>query len=122
VRTAQGNEVIAALQKKTPKLAPFILHCHSEPMAVAPAPSPAVALNDIVGDLPTKRLSKEQLVKTHMAHVQKQQVADGAPKQVKQLNPNDAYPPSTKSIRDVEIVRNPDLRKTGTVLTRSRSR
>ncbi|KAK4451416.1 SET and MYND domain-containing protein 4 [Podospora aff. communis PSN243] len=73
-------------------------------MAVAAAPSPAVAPNDIVGELPTKRLSKEQLVKTHMAYIEKHQVAEGAPKQVKQLNPNEAYPASTKSIRDVEII------------------
>ncbi|KAK0632612.1 hypothetical protein B0T14DRAFT_598050 [Immersiella caudata] len=73
-------------------------------MAVAVTHSPAVAPNDTVGNIPTKRLSKEQLVKTHMSHVKKHQVAEGAPKQVKQLRPDDAYPASTKSIRDLEII------------------
>jgi len=51
-------------------------------MAVAPR-NPAVAPNDLVGNLPTKRLSKEQLVKTHMAYLQKHQTPEDAPKQVK---------------------------------------
>ncbi|KAK0656918.1 hypothetical protein B0T16DRAFT_318850 [Cercophora newfieldiana] len=66
--------------------------------------NPAVAPNDAVGSLPMKRLSKEQLVKTHMAYLQKHQISEDAPKQVKQLKAAEAYPPSTKSIHDVEII------------------
>jgi len=74
-------------------------------MAVASEPSLAVAPNDVVGSLPTKRLTRDQLVKTHQIHLEKYASQEDAPRQVKQLNMGEMYHASTKSIRELEIVR-----------------
>ncbi|KAK4231119.1 SET and MYND domain-containing protein 4 [Podospora fimiseda] len=52
-----------------------------------------------------KRLTKEQILKTHNAHLKKQEnMPSTAPRPVKQPVMTEAYPASTKSIRDVEII------------------
>jgi hypothetical protein len=56
------------------------------------------------GSVPPKRLTKEELLRTHKSHLQKQDLAPDAPRPVKQPFLEQAYPASTKSIRDLEIV------------------
>ena len=60
----------------------------------------------LAGTIPTKKLTKEQLFKTHEGHIKKQNAAQApnGPRAVKQPNLAEAYPASTKSIRDLEIV------------------
>ncbi|KAJ4395505.1 hypothetical protein N0V85_006522 [Neurospora sp. IMI 360204] len=62
--------------------------------------------SSLAGTIPTKKLTKEQLFKTHEGHIKKQnatQIPNG-PRAVKQPNLAEAYPASTKSIRDLEII------------------
>jgi len=58
----------------------------------------------LTGNVPPKRLTKEELVRTHQAHVKKQDVSQGAPRQVKQPMLEEKYGASTRSIRDLELV------------------
>ena len=51
-----------------------------------------------------RRLSKEELVNTHKTHLEKQDDSPHAPRAVKQPVLEEAYPASTRSIRDLEIV------------------
>ncbi|KAK3309870.1 uncharacterized protein B0T15DRAFT_16507 [Chaetomium strumarium] len=62
------------------------------------------ATKDAVAAVPASRPSKEKLVKTHQAHLKKQASSPNAPRPVKQPILSDAYPPSTKSIRELEII------------------
>lgn len=80
-------------------------------MAVAvPAPSTAVPASvsakakSKAGAVPPRRLTKEALATTHNAHLKKQSTSPLAPRPVKQPVLADAYPASTKSIRELEIV------------------
>ncbi|KAK0730198.1 hypothetical protein B0H67DRAFT_503450 [Lasiosphaeris hirsuta] len=59
---------------------------------------------DLVGTVPSRRLSKEELAKTHKVHLKKQDLSPDAPRPVKQPVMSEAYPASTRSIRDVEII------------------
>ena len=72
-------------------------------MAVVIAPSMASA-KDNTGALPKRRLTKEELTKTHSTHLKKQDNSPHAPRPVKQPVMSDAYPASSKSIRELEIV------------------
>ncbi|KAH6619341.1 hypothetical protein B0J18DRAFT_241684 [Chaetomium sp. MPI-SDFR-AT-0129] len=65
--------------------------------ASAKAKSKAVAV-------PPRRLTKEALAATHNAHLKKQSTSTLAPRPVKQPVLADAYPASTKSIRELEII------------------
>lgn len=58
----------------------------------------------MTGKVPPQKHTKAELLKTHNAHVKKQDLAPNAPRPVKQPVMADAYPASTKSIKDVEIV------------------
>lgn len=68
--------------------------------------TPAPQKGPLAGTIPTKKLTKEQLFKTHEGHLQKQNATQtpNGPRPVKQPNLAEAYPASTKSIRDLEIV------------------
>ncbi|KAK4193215.1 hypothetical protein QBC35DRAFT_519407 [Podospora australis] len=82
-------------------------------MAVA-VPSVPVALtgtkqSPVEPTTPRKRPTKEELLKTHNTHIKKQETAPNAPRPVKQPILSEAYPASTKSIRDVEIIPLSDL-------------
>ncbi len=78
----------------------------------------AVDLQDLADTLPTGKLTREQLVRTHRSHLKKQDRAPDAPRPVKQPDMSEAYPPSTRSIRDLEIVRyEDDHNRTGEELT-----
>lgn len=57
------------------------------------------------GQLPAKRKEKALLLKTHGAYLKKQAQNPRAPRAVKQPGASEAYPPSTKAIADLEIVR-----------------
>lgn len=70
---------------------------------VVPAPVMAAA-KDTAGSVPKGRLTKEQLVKTHKTYLDKQDNSANAPRPVKQPILSEAYPASTKSIRELEIV------------------
>jgi hypothetical protein len=72
-------------------------------MAVVIAPS-MVSTKDNTGVLPKRRLTKEELTKTHSTHLKKQDNSPHAPRPVKQPVMSDAYPASSKSIRELEIV------------------
>jgi hypothetical protein len=63
-----------------------------------------VATKDAAGAAPARRLTKEELVNTHKTHLEKQNNSPHAPRAVKQPVMSDAYPASTKSIRELEIV------------------
>ena len=65
----------------------------------------AGTLKERTGAVPARRVTKEQLLKTHKTHLQKQDLSPNAPRPVKQPILSEAYPASIKSIRDVEIVR-----------------
>lgn len=73
-------------------------------MAVAPAPTMSAPPKELIGALPPRRLTKEELTKTHKSHLKKQDLSPDAPRPVKQPIMSEAYPASTKSIREVEIV------------------
>jgi hypothetical protein len=75
-------------------------------MAVAPLSSESEAgvAKERNGAVPARRLTKEQLLETHKGHLKKQDLAPNAPRPVKQPILTEAYPASTKSIRDVELV------------------
>jgi hypothetical protein len=73
-------------------------------MAVVVAAPNMAATKDTAGALPVRRLSKDELVNTHKTHLEKQDNSPNAPRAVKQPIMSDAYPASTKSIRDLEIV------------------
>lgn len=62
--------------------------------------------SSLAGTIPTKKLTKEQLFKTHEEHIKQQNATQtpNGPRPVKQPNLAEAYPASTKSIRDLEIV------------------
>ncbi|OIW23927.1 SET domain-containing protein [Coniochaeta ligniaria NRRL 30616] len=62
------------------------------------------------GKLPPRRLAKEELARTHKSHLKKQDLTPDAPRPVKQPLLDQAYPASTRSIRDLEIVPLSDLR------------
>ncbi|KAK3393249.1 hypothetical protein B0H63DRAFT_406376 [Podospora didyma] len=68
------------------------------------------AVSGRVGQPPPRKLSKEELVKTHKGYLKKQNLSPDAPRPVKQPVLSEAYPASTKSIRDVEIMPLSDLR------------
>lgn len=73
-------------------------------MAVA-APSKTTPVKDpLVGRVPPRKLTREELLKTHRAHVKKQDLAPDAPRPVKQPIMADAYPACTKSLKELEIV------------------
>ncbi|KAK1778009.1 hypothetical protein QBC45DRAFT_452057 [Copromyces sp. CBS 386.78] len=62
--------------------------------------------SSLAGTIPTKKLTKEQLFKTHEGHIKTQNATQtpNGPRAVKQPNLAEAYPASTKSIKDVEII------------------
>ncbi|KAM7193872.1 hypothetical protein V8F33_007558 [Rhypophila sp. PSN 637] len=62
------------------------------------------------GKVPLQKLTREQLLKTHRAHVEKQDLAPDAPRPVKQPVMAEAYPACTKSIKELEIIPLSDLR------------
>ncbi|KAK4240436.1 hypothetical protein C8A03DRAFT_31461 [Achaetomium macrosporum] len=68
------------------------------------------ATKDTVAAVPASRLSKEKLVKTHQAHLKKQDSSPNAPRPVKQPILSEAYPASAKSIRELEIIPLSELR------------
>ena len=69
------------------------------------APSMALTKDTVsAAATPVRRLGKEELVNTHKAHLEKQDNSPHAPRAVKQPVLEEAYPASTKSIRDLEIV------------------
>ncbi|KAK3300596.1 uncharacterized protein B0H64DRAFT_352208 [Chaetomium fimeti] len=72
-------------------------------MAVVIAPSMA-STKENTGALPKRRLTKEELTKTHKTHLKKQDNSPHAPRPVKQPVMADAYPASSKSIRELEII------------------
>jgi len=79
------------------------------PMAVAAAPitpnmAAATSPKEAGESLPPKRLTKEELLKTHKSHLKKQDLSPDGPRPVKQPVMAEAYPASTKSIREVDIV------------------
>ena len=61
------------------------------------------------GTVPPRRWAKEDLVKTHQTYLAKQGNAPDGPRPVKQPAMAQAYPASTKSIRDLDLVRIPFL-------------
>lgn len=73
-------------------------------MAVVPAPSMATNTKNVIGSVPPRRLTKEQLAKTHNQHLKKQDLSPDAPRPVKQPILSEAYPASTKSIKELDIV------------------
>ncbi|KAK3329936.1 hypothetical protein B0H66DRAFT_468732 [Apodospora peruviana] len=70
----------------------------------------ATIKDDLAGQVPPRRLTKTELLKTHKTHIKKQDLAPDAPRPVKQPIMSDAYPASTKLIRDVEIIPLSELR------------
>lgn len=58
----------------------------------------------VTDQLPMQRKEKGQLLKIHRAHLKKQDQNPETARAVKQPVASQAYPPSTKSIRDLEIV------------------
>lgn len=72
---------------------------------VVAAPSTSMAATKgAAGTAPTRRPTKEELINTHKTHLKKQDNSPDAPRPVKQPILSDAYPASTKSIRELEIV------------------
>lgn len=63
-----------------------------------------MAEHPLRGKLPSRRLNKEELARTHKSHLKKQDLTPDAPRPVKQPLLDQAYPASTRSIRDLEIV------------------
>lgn len=64
----------------------------------------AETASQLNGRVPPKRLPKDELARTHKSHLRKQDLNPNAPRPVKQPLLEQAYPASTKSIRDLEIV------------------
>ncbi|KAK3335944.1 hypothetical protein B0T19DRAFT_408041 [Cercophora scortea] len=62
------------------------------------------------GSVPASRPTKEQLFKTHKTHLESQDLSPDAPRPVKQPILTEAYPASTRSIRDLEIIPLSELR------------
>jgi hypothetical protein len=81
-----------------------IFQTYGVSMAVAVAAPSMASIKDAVGPTPPRRLTKEELVKTHSTHLKKQDSSPNAPRPVKQPIMSEAYPASTKSIRELEIV------------------
>ncbi|KAK3488611.1 hypothetical protein B0T13DRAFT_514986 [Neurospora crassa] len=79
----------------------------AKPKTISSAPQK----NSLAGTIPTKKLTKEQLFKTHAEHIKQQNATQtpNGPRPVKQPNLAEAYPASTKSIRDLEIIPLSDL-------------
>lgn len=75
-------------------------------MAVAPLSSGSEAdvAKERTGAMPARRLTKEELLETHKGHLTKQDLSPNAPRPVKQPILSEAYPASTKSIREVDLV------------------
>lgn len=73
-------------------------------VVAAPSNASMAATKDAAGTVPPKRLTKDELVKTHAVYLKKQSNSPNAPRAVKQPVMSEAYPASTKSIRDLEIV------------------
>jgi hypothetical protein len=87
-------------------------------MAVAVTAPSMAATKDAAGTVPVRRLAKDELVNTHKSHLTKQDDSPHAARAVKQPVMSEAYPASTKSIRDLEIVSHPLSREIGiTMLT-----
>ncbi|KAL2264246.1 hypothetical protein VTK26DRAFT_9022 [Humicola hyalothermophila] len=76
---------------------------------VVPAAPNGAATKTAAGAVP-RRLTKEQLLKTHQVHLKKQGNSPNAPRPVKQPILSEAYPASTKSIRELEIIPLSELR------------
>ncbi len=72
-------------------------------MAVDVAAPSMAPIKDTVG-ASVRRPSKEELVNTHKTYLDKQDDSPHAPRAVKQPALEEAYPASTRSIRDLEIV------------------
>ncbi|KAL1867938.1 hypothetical protein VTK73DRAFT_3903 [Phialemonium thermophilum] len=68
------------------------------------------ATETLVGKVPPRRLTREELLRTHKSHLKKQTVAPDAPRPVKQPVLEQRYPASTKSIRELEIIPLSELR------------
>lgn len=75
-------------------------------MAVVVQTPNMAATKEAAGAVP-KRLTKDELVKTHQIHLQKQTDSPHAARPVKQPILSEAYPASTKSISELEIVPHP---------------
>ncbi|KAH7018623.1 uncharacterized protein B0I36DRAFT_425506 [Microdochium trichocladiopsis] len=79
-------------------------------MAVVVQPSAAVAApKHLHGEIPSRKLTREELLKTHKTYLKRNDVNPDAPRPVKQPELAEAYPASTKSIHDVEIIPLGDL-------------
>jgi hypothetical protein len=76
-------------------------------MAVVVAASGTAPANDTTGRVPARRLTKDELVNTHKTYLKKQDNSPNAPRPVKQPLLSEAYPASTKSIRELDIVNHP---------------
>jgi hypothetical protein len=81
-----------------------IFQTYGVSMAVAVATPSMASIKDAAGLAPPRRLTKEELVKTHSTHLKKQDSSPNAPRPVKQPIMSEAYPASTKPIRELEIV------------------
>ncbi|KAK0734621.1 hypothetical protein B0T26DRAFT_746502 [Lasiosphaeria miniovina] len=81
-------------------------------MAVVQVPAlpAAVAAKALVGQPPPRKLTKEELIRTHKTHLKKQDLSPDEARPVKQPVLSEAYPASTKSIRDVEFMPLSELR------------
>ncbi|KAK4129149.1 hypothetical protein N657DRAFT_586828 [Parathielavia appendiculata] len=79
-------------------------------MAVAVASPGVASFREPAGPTPPRRLTKEELVKTHSTHLKKQDSSPNTPRPVKQPIMSEAYPASTKSIRELDIIPLTELR------------
>ncbi|KAL2199451.1 hypothetical protein P885DRAFT_31246 [Corynascus similis CBS 632.67] len=83
-------------------------------MAVTVTPNSTAASSSSskpkAGTVPSRRLTKDELIKSHNAHLKKQNNAPNAPRAVKQPVMSEAYPASTMSIRELEIIPLSELR------------
>ncbi|KAL2137279.1 hypothetical protein VTI74DRAFT_5010 [Chaetomium olivicolor] len=79
-------------------------------MAVVVGPPKMAPTKETAGAIPSRRLTKEELVETHKTHLTSQNNSPNAPRPVKQPLMADAYPASTKSIRELEIIPLSELR------------
>ncbi|KAL2157965.1 hypothetical protein VTH06DRAFT_4774 [Thermothelomyces fergusii] len=80
-----------------------------QPQPQPPQPSEAPS-KPKAGTAPPRRLTKEDLINSHNAYLKQQQNSPNAPRAVKQLVMSEAYPASTKSIRELEIIPLSELR------------
>ncbi|CAP60185.1 uncharacterized protein PODANS_1_5000 [Podospora anserina S mat+] len=77
----------------------------SPPATASPGLDGVITKPDTTTRAPRVKPTKEDLLKTHAVHVQKQANSpENAPRPVKQPNLALAYPASTKSIREVDII------------------